>query len=129
MVKQLHTARKIVFYLVGWLEFVISLLVLAGIVVHLAGWTGFWGFFRVENLGDYLKYLFDALIAIELIKLLCRNDLYSMVEVLLFAVALLFRGHQEADSPLRKGSPDSVPAERKDFFCCPSIQRSHRTSE
>ena len=86
MVRQLQKVRKAVFYLVGWLEFGISLLVLAGIVVHLLGMTNVWAWFRVESLSDYLKYLFDALIAIELIKLLCRNDLYSMVEVLLFAV-------------------------------------------
>ena len=86
MVRQLQKARKAVFYLVGWLEFGISLLVLAGIVVHLLGMTSVWAWFRVESLSDYLKYLFDALIAIELIKLLCRNDLYSMIEILMFAV-------------------------------------------
>lgn len=86
MVKQLHSARKVVFYAVGWLEFIVSLLVLVGILIHLIGFSGFWTFFRVDGLGDYLKYLFDALIGIELIKLLCRNDLCSMVEVLLFAV-------------------------------------------
>ena len=86
MVRQLHSARKIVFYTVGWFEFLISLLAVAGIVAHLLGLDGFWAFFRVAGLSDFLKYLFDALIGIELVKLLCRNDLYSMIEVLLFAV-------------------------------------------
>lgn len=86
MVRQLQFARKVVFYLVGWLEFVISLLAVGGILAHLLGLVDFWSFFRVNGLSDYLKYLFDALIGIELVKLLCRNDLYSMIEVLMFAV-------------------------------------------
>ena len=86
MVKQLHTARKVIFYLVEWLELIISVLALAGIAAHLIGVPSFWAIFHVDGLSDYLKYLFDALIGIELIKLLCRNDLYSMIEVLLFAV-------------------------------------------
>ena len=86
MVKQLHTLRKILFYVVGWMELLISLMVLAGIIAHLCCITRFWALFGLDGLGDYLKYLFDALIGVELIKLLCRNDLYSMIEVLLFAV-------------------------------------------
>ena len=86
MVKQLHSVRKVVFYTVEWLELIISLLALAGIVAHLTGVSRFWTVFHTDGLSDYLRYLFDALIGIELIKLLCRNDLYSMIEVLLFAV-------------------------------------------
>ena len=86
MVNLLHTARKYIFYLVGWIELLISLLAVAGILAHLIGWAGFWAFFKVDGLGTFLKYLFDALISVELVKLLCRNDLYSMIEVLMFAV-------------------------------------------
>ena len=86
MIKQLRKARKILFYIVEWLELLVSVMVLAGIVAHLCRITGFWALFGQTDLGEYLMFLFDALIGIELIKLLCRNDLYSMIEVLLFAV-------------------------------------------
>ena len=86
MVKQLRAVRKVLFYTVEWLELLVAVLVLAGIAAHLCRITGFWTLFGQEDLGDYLMFLFDALIGIELIKLLCRNDLYSMIEVLLFAV-------------------------------------------
>ena len=89
MVKQLRTVRKVLFYTVEWLEMLVALLVLAGIAAHLCHLTGFWTLFGSADLGEYLMFLFDALIGIELVKLLCRNDLYSMIEVLLFAVTRL----------------------------------------
>ncbi len=33
-----------------------------------------------------MRYLFDAMIGVEVVKLLCKNDLYSMIEVLMFTV-------------------------------------------
>ena len=86
MVELLHSARKCIFYLVGWLEFVISVLAVVGIITYLLRFEQYLGFFQMEGLSDYLRFLFDALIGIELVKLLCRNDLYSMIEVLLFTV-------------------------------------------
>ena len=86
MVKQLRAVRKFLFYVVEWLELLVAVLVLVGIAAHLCHITGFWALFGQGDFGDYLMFLFDALIGIELIKLLCRNDLYTMIEVLLFAV-------------------------------------------
>lgn len=86
IVKILHRARKYVFYLGGVIEFIISLFAVAGIVAHLLSFEPFFELFKVSGLLEFLKYLFDAMIGIEFIKLLCRNDLYSMIEVLLFAV-------------------------------------------
>ncbi|MBR3299385.1 MAG: hypothetical protein IKI64_09305 [Clostridia bacterium] len=85
-VKLLHRARKYVFYLGGVIEFIISLFAVAGIVMHLISHEPFFEFFKVNGLLEFLRYLFDAMIGIEFIKLLCRNDLYSMIEVLMFAV-------------------------------------------
>ncbi len=82
----MHKSRRVVFSIVGWLEFVVSVFALVGITSHLFGFKGFWDLFCVSGLSDFLKYLFDALIGIEFIKLLCKNDFASMVEVLLFAV-------------------------------------------
>lgn len=86
MVKLLHRARKYVFYLGGVIEFIISLFAVAGILAHLFSYEPFFEFFKVGGLIEFLRYLFDAMIGIEFIKLLCRNDLYSMLEVLMFAV-------------------------------------------
>ena len=85
-VKILHKARKYVFYLGGVIEFFISLFAVAGIVMHLISYEPFFELFKTDGLLEFLKYLFDAMIGIEFIKLLCRNDLYSMIEVLMFAV-------------------------------------------
>ena len=43
----------------------------------------------VENgeFNQFLKKMFDLIIGIELLKMLCRHDLDSIVEVLLFSVA------------------------------------------
>lgn len=86
MIKVLHRARKYVFHLGGCVEFLISLLALAGIVAHLFNFDRFFELFRANGLIEFIKTLFDAMIGIEFIKLLCRNDLYSMIEVLMFAV-------------------------------------------
>ena len=86
MVERLHACRKFIFYLLGWLELLVSVLIVAGILLYLCSvpklMTGISG----GGFNEYLSVLFDILIGLELVKLLCRNDLYSMVEILLFAV-------------------------------------------
>ena len=83
----LHKAQTKCYYFMGVLELGISILVVAGIVMRLAGLPFVWGQIVSEGMGGYLKYLYDILIAIELVKLLCRHELKSMVEVLMFAVS------------------------------------------
>ena len=86
MAKVLHKIRKVLFYTVSCIELVAAVMIAVGIVAHLFRIEGFWTVFSLEGLEEYLEYVFDALIGIELVKLLCRHDLTSMVEVLLFAV-------------------------------------------
>ena len=86
MAEKLRSARKLVFYLISWLEFLISFMAFLGIIAHLFGIGPFWDIFRLDGLAGFMNFLFDALIGIELVKLLCRNDLYSMIEILLFTV-------------------------------------------
>ena len=86
MVKTLHKIRKTLLYTVSWLEILAAIMITVGIVAHMFTINRFFTLFGLEGLGEYLEYLFDALIGIELVKLLCRHDLTSMVEVLLFAV-------------------------------------------
>lgn len=86
MVKILHKIRKVLFYTVSCIELVAAVMAAVGIIAHLFMIRQFWTLFGLDGLNEYLEYLFDALIGIELVKLLCRHDLTSMVEVLLFAV-------------------------------------------
>ena len=86
MVKILHKTRKILFYTVNFMELIAAVMAVVGILAHLFLIHQFWTFFGLDGLNSYLEFLFDALIGIELVKLLCRHDLTSMVEVLLFAV-------------------------------------------
>ena len=86
MVERLHKCRKFIFYLLGWLELIVSILIVAGIVVYLFSVPKMIPTVANGGFNGYLSVLFDILIGIELVKLLCRNDLYSMVEILLFAV-------------------------------------------
>ncbi len=86
MTKLLHKIRKGLFYTVSFLEVLAAIMIAVGIFAHLFMIRQFFSLLGVEDLTSYLEYLFDALIGIELVKLLCRHDLTSMVEVLLFAV-------------------------------------------
>ena len=86
MVERLHKCRKFIFYLLGWLELIVSVLIVIGIVVYLFSVPKMIPDISNGGFNGYLSVLFDILIGIELVKLLCRNDLYSMVEILLFAV-------------------------------------------
>ncbi len=86
MAKILHKVRKVLFYTVSGMELVAAIMIAVGILAHMFFIRQYWAFFGLDGLGSYLEYLFDALIGIELVKLLCRHDLTSMVEVLLFAV-------------------------------------------
>lgn len=101
MAKALHKVRKVLFYSVSVLELLAAIMIAAGIVVHLFMLRQVWVFLGVEGLSEFLEYVFDALIGIELVKLLCRHDLTSMVEVLLFAVTRhLILHHSESLSVL-----------------------------
>ena len=86
MVKTLHKIRKTLFYTVSCIELLAAVMITVGILAHLFRIEPFWELLGLGGLNEYMEYIFDALIGIELVKLLCRHDLTSMVEVLLFAV-------------------------------------------
>lgn len=86
MVERLHNCRKFIFYLLGWLELLVSILIVVGILLYLYSVPRLMSGVLDGGFNEYLSVLFDIVIGIELVKLLCRNDLYSMVEILLFAV-------------------------------------------
>ena len=58
MVERLHTARKYMFYLMGWLEYLVSALVLIGIIIHLTDIPQYWNTMHVDGLSEYLKFQF-----------------------------------------------------------------------
>ena len=87
MASLLHKAQSKCYYLMGALELGISALIIVGIVLRLTSLPSELRILAAEGMNGYLKYLYDILIAIELIKLLCRHDLSSMIEVLMFAVS------------------------------------------
>jgi len=84
--RHLHAIQSFFFRVATWFELMIACCVIAGIAVYLIHIPEYIILIKETGLIDYLKYLFDILIGIELLKVLCRKDLDSMVEVLLFAV-------------------------------------------
>ena len=86
MAAVLHKIRKVLFYSISALELAAAIMIALGIVAHLFMINSVWALLGMDGLDTFLEYMFDALIGIELVKLLCRHDLTSMVEVLLFAV-------------------------------------------
>ena len=83
----LHKAQTRCYYLMSAMELGISILVIVGIIVRLTGLPLELRQLAAEGMDGYLRYLYDILISVELIKLLCRHDLSSMVEILMFAVS------------------------------------------
>ena len=82
------TAQGFVFKTAMLLELLVALIVILALVIM---------FTRVPlelkqlissgEFNQFLKHMFDLSIGIELLKMLCRHDLDSVVEVLLFSVA------------------------------------------
>lgn len=81
-------AQNFVFHTAMLLELVVAFIVIAALLIMFHQVPGelkllvFNGEFN-----HFLKYMFDIIIGIELLKMLCRHDLDSVVEVLLFSVA------------------------------------------
>lgn len=91
----LEKVQTAFFRIALWLEILFAGLVIVGIAVYLVQIVGFIRVIGTGGLSEYLTYLFDILIGIELIKALCMKDLDSLVEVLLFAVTRnLIIGHR-----------------------------------
>lgn len=87
MSKKLLNAQKKLMQMMSGIELLANLLIIVGIGYSLLSVPMQIQAIQTDGLGTFLQYLFDVLIAIELIKLLCSHELTSMVEVLLFAVS------------------------------------------
>ena len=87
MFRYLHKIQKNMVHFMGYVEFFVSLLVIAGILFRLTALPSHFAPVAGNGMSSYLQYLFDILIAVELIKLLCSHELASMVEIFMFAVS------------------------------------------
>ena len=86
MLDFVHAVEKWIYRFTLFLEIGVSMLVIIGTVVYIADLPFKLDQIHLSGLSPYLIYLFDIIIGIELIKVLVRKDLDSMVEVLLFTV-------------------------------------------
>lgn len=79
----LHKMQAAFFQFAMWFEVLIAFIIFLGVVRHLLllGHT-----FSEEGFNHLLQYLLDALVGLEVIMMLCRHDLDSIVEVMIFAV-------------------------------------------
>lgn len=80
--------QRFIFNTAMLLELLVALIVIAALLImfthvpsHLAELV------ETGEFNQFLKKMFDLIIGIELLKMLCRHDLESIVEVLLFSVA------------------------------------------
>lgn len=83
-----HKAQVLVFHTALYFEVLVAFIVIAAIIITLLSVPHeLLQLYSDGGFGTFLKAIFDIIIGIELLKMLCRHDLDSVVEVLLFAVA------------------------------------------
>ena len=80
--------QRMIFYISIYLEILLAFIVIIAIGITLLSVPhGLLVFYQGGGFNNFLQALFDIIIGIELLKMLCRHDLDSVVEVLMFAVA------------------------------------------
>lgn len=82
----LHRVQGVFFQCAMWFEIVISVVIFAGVVVHLYHLPQHFSADASLSFSVFLQYLLEALVGLEVIMMLCRHDLDSIVEVMIFAV-------------------------------------------
>ena len=80
--------QRMIFYISIYLEILLAFIVIIAIGSTLLSVPlGLLVLCQGGGFNNFLQALFDIIIGIELLKMLCRHDLDSVVEVLMFAVA------------------------------------------
>lgn len=80
--------QKMIFYISNYLEILLAFIVIIAIFITLLSVPHELNMlYQKGGFNQFLQALFDIIIGIELLKMLCRHDLDSVVEVLMFAVA------------------------------------------
>ena len=92
----LHKVQAVFFRLAMWFEVVFALVIFAGVVIHLTHIPGIMLSKETEFI-DFLQFLLEGLVGLELIMMLCRHDLDSIIEVMIFTVTkYLVVNHESA---------------------------------
>lgn len=80
--------QKLIFLISNYLEILLAFVVILAIGITLLSVPRELSLlYQNGGFNQFLQALFDVIIGIELLKMLCRHDLDSVVEVLMFAVA------------------------------------------
>lgn len=93
--EQAQRAHNFVLHTAHFLELLVALVVIIAIMITFSGVpNNLKELFTNRGFNDFLKDMFNIIIGIELLKMLCQHSLDSVVEVLLFAVArMMIIGH------------------------------------
>ncbi len=87
--KKTHKLQEAIFAVSQAFELLLAIIVIGALLVVLCEvpqmFVELWN--TTGQFNEFLQGIFDMIIGIELLKMLCRHDLDSVVEVLLFAVA------------------------------------------
>lgn len=84
--EMLHRCQTAFFRGALWFELVVAVVIFIGVVVHLFGMRDALLVDGGLNFNAFLQYILETLIGLELIMMLCRHDLDSVIEVMIFAV-------------------------------------------
>ena len=92
----LHKTQAVFFRLAMWFEVVFALIIFVGVVVHIIHIPEIMHSEHAEFI-TFLQYLLEGLVGLELIMMLCRHDLDSIIEVMIFTVTkYLVVNHESA---------------------------------
>lgn len=86
--KKLNKAQLFIFGTSFYMEVIAAACIIIGIGITFLGVPAHLSaLYKGGTLIEFLTYMFNIVIGIEILKMFCRHDLDSVVEVLLFAVA------------------------------------------
>lgn len=86
LTKMLHRCQAAFFWCALFFELVIAVIIFIGVVFHLLVIKDAVIVNGMFDFSAFLQYLLEALIGLEMIMMLCRHDLDSVIEVMIFAV-------------------------------------------
>lgn len=86
MYNQLHKLQTGCFRLALWVELLVAIIIFAGIAIHFIHLPEALQLITEDRFTAFLDYLLEALVGIEVAMMLCRHDLDSIIEVMIFAI-------------------------------------------
>lgn len=89
LLKSMENVRNYIHVITEFIQYLLACIIIVGIIVQLSGLpSSLSELFKTgtEGFHDFLEYVIDMVIGIELIHLLCHPNLDNVVEVLLIAI-------------------------------------------